>query len=255
MQKSIFITGAAGGFGRACARLFADQGYFVGLYDLREAELTELACELSTNCCHGHIDITDPAACRAALAHFTRHTGGKIDVLLNNAGTTAVGAFEQLDLDKQLHVIDVNLKGTFTLTYLAFAYLKATPGATVINVASASTLHGNPELVAYSLTKRALLSFTESLDIAWAPHGISVKSVNPIYARTAMVTDFQHLHRQLPDKQIRLTPEDVARAVLRSVNGTKVHRYVGTDARFFSRIAGLLPFGFKRFVMRKVIGF
>ena len=256
MRNNIFITGAAGGFGRAVARLFASHGYFIGLFDINAAGLEEIAAELGPeNCCHQTLDVTDPDDCTRALEYYASHTGGKLQILLNNAGITAVGSYETTPLKQHLKIVDVNLKGPMTLTYLAFPYLKDTAGAHVISVASASSLHGNPELPSYALTKRALNSFTESLDISWEPYGIAASDINPIYARTSMVTDYQHLHRNLPDKQVRLTPEDVANDIWKITKSKKVHTYTGTDTKIFAVLKNLVPFSLQRTIMKKVIGY
>ncbi|MTB50895.1 SDR family oxidoreductase [Lewinella sp. W8] len=255
MQPTIFITGAAGGFGRATARLFAERGYFVGLFDIDEAGLAEIAGELGPErCCARRLDVTDQDDCRAALVYFAEQTDGQLRVLLNNAGIIRVGAFEDLSLEDHHRIIDVNLRGPLNLTYLALPYLRATPGAHVINVASAGALHGSPELVSYCLTKRALLSFTESLDIGWREYGIRVSDVSPMYARTAMVLDYHQDYRALKLEQVKLSPEQVATAIYRTTRDLRPRRYVGLDTRAFAFVGRFIPFSWKRRLMRKVIG-
>ncbi len=256
MQPTIFITGAAGGFGQATARLFRSKGYFIGLYDLTTGPLAALRQELGEeNCCFSQLDVTDHESCRAALTHFLTATGGRLNILLNNAGIMVVGAFEELDIERQLKVLDVNLNGMIRLTHLAFPSLRDTPNSQVINIASASALHGNPELVTYATSKRAVQSFTEALDIGWEQYGIRVSDINPMYARTNMVASNQHLLKKLPDTQVKLTPADVAEAIYATSRGGKVHRYVGTDAKVFSITGGWVPFGVKRWLLKQVIGY
>ncbi len=256
MQKSIVITGAAGGFGRATAARFAALGYFLGLFDVDEAGLDDLSVTYGADGCYTRrLDVTDPEDCRAAVADFCQRTGGRLDVLLNNAGIMAVGDFESVSLAQQHRVIDVNVRGVMNMAYHAHPYLKATPGARLINLGSASALHGNPELVAYSLSKRAVNSFTESLDIAWEKDGIQVCDINPMYARTDMVNAHQHLLRRLPDSGVRLTAGDVAEAIVDSLHSKRVHHYVGTDTKLFSSVGPHLPFRLRRFFLKKVIGY
>ena len=256
MQKTILITGAAGGFGRACAERFSAEGYFLGLFDRDVEGLREMA-ELygPDGCLTGQLDVTDPEQCRNAVAEFGTRTGGRMDVLLNNAGIINVGEFDQLSLDSEARVVDVNIKGVMNMAWHAHALLRATKGARLINLGSASALHGNPELVAYSLSKRAVNSFTESLDIAWQKDGIHVCDINPMYAKTRLITDHRHLLRKLPETSIRLTAEDVAKAIYESLSSRRVHHYVGADTKVFSALGGLLPFRLRRFLLRKVIGY
>ena len=252
---TILITGAAGGIGAATARRFADRGYFVGLLDVNAEPLQHLATELAERCFHAVTDVTDPQSCRRALLEFTKRTDGRLDILLNNAGITAVGDFETIPLERNLAIVDVNLKGGMMLTQLAFPYLRDTPNSQVLFLASASSLHGNPELVSYALTKRALLSLAESLDLSWERHGIRAKTLNPIYVRTNLVTDTQHLHRNLTDRQIELSADDVARELVRVVSSKRVHHYLGGQTKLFSRIRGILPFGWRRRIMRDSIDY
>ncbi|MGB3798801.1 MAG: SDR family oxidoreductase [Lewinella sp.] len=256
MKKSIFITGAAGGFGRACAQLFARKGYFLGLFDLDEEGLAEMQTEFgASGCCVRRLDVTDPDDCQRAVAFFGERTGNRMDVLLNNAGIMGVGEFESRTLAEEHRIVDVNLRGTMNVAYYAHPLLRDTPGARLINLGSASALHGNPELVAYSLTKRAVNSFTESLDIGWAKDDIRVCDVNPMYARTNMMATNREFLRKLPERDIRLTADDVARAIYSTLDSRKVHHYVGADTKVYATAGKVLPFWLRRWVLRRVIGY
>ena len=255
-KHSIFITGAAGGFGRAVARKFVAQGWFVGLYDLQEEPLRQLAEQLGgeSNACYRPLDVTDIEGARRAVAHFGEHTGGRMRVLFNNAGITGVGSFEDVSIEQHRKVIEVNLFGVLNVTHAALGLLKATPGAHIINVSSASAIHGNPELVSYSATKRAVLSFTESLDVGLEADGIRSSDILPMYAKTPIVLDYVKVHRKLDPKDIKLTPEDIADATWKVVQTGKFRTYVGTDTKIFAPLSRLLPYRVRKWVSRKVIG-
>ncbi|WP_116105341.1 SDR family oxidoreductase [Lewinella sp. IMCC34191] len=256
MTKTIFITGAAGGFGRACAQLFARHGYYLGLFDLDERGLTEMADQYGPEvCCTRRLDVTDPEDCQGAVAFFGERTDGRMDVLLNNAGIMGVGEFESRALAEEHRIVDVNLRGTMNVAYHAHPLLRDTPGARLINLGSASALHGNPELVAYSLTKRAVNSFTESLDIGWAKDDIRVCDINPMYARTNMMATNREFLRKLPERDIRLTAEDVAEAIYASLDSNQVHHYVGADTKVYAMAGKVFPFWLRRWVLRRVIGY
>ena len=194
-RPSIFITGAAGGFGSAVARRFARAGYFVGLTDLEADSLGALATELGgpEHAWTHPLDVTDVDSARRAVAAYAKTTDGQLQVLFNNAGTTAVGDFESVAIEASRRVLSVNLFGVFNVAHAALPIMRATPGAHIVNVSSASALHGNPELVAYSAAKRAVLSFSESLDISLRGSGVAVSDLLPMYARTALVEDVAHL--------------------------------------------------------------
>ena len=251
---NILITGATGGFGRATARLFAARGYFVGLVDLDEDRLAGLAEELggSERAYFRALDVTDETGARELAAEFAAAAGGGIQVLFNNAGISAVGDFTAVDIGTQRRVLEVNLFGVFNVTHACLPYMRNTSGAHVITVSSASAIHGNPELVAYAATKRALLSFSESLDISLRGTGVAVSDLLPMYAKTAIVEDVAHLHRKRPD--IRLTAEDIADEVWDIVRTRRFRSYVGADTKVFARLAKLLPYRLVKYVTRRVVG-
>lgn len=254
-QPNIFITGAAGGFGRAVARKFAKAGWYIGLYDLEEAPLRELANELGdSNCCYGVMDVTEVASVRKGIAHFGQHTNGTLTVLFNNAGIVVVGPFEEVSIEDHKKVIDVNFFGPMNVAHAALPLMRKTTNAHIINVSSASALHGNPELVSYSATKRAILSFTESLDIGLEESGIAASDILPMYATTPIALAHLDKYRKLKAKDVKLTPQDIAEATWRVVQNKKFRTYLGADTKVFGPLSGLLPYGIRKFVTKKVIG-
>lgn len=254
-RPSIFITGAAGGFGRAVARKFVKAGWYAGLYDLDEGPLREMATELGeANCCYGVMDVTEVASVLKGIAHFGQHTGGKLTVLFNNAGIVAVGPFEEVSIEDHKRVIDVNFFGPLNVAHAALPLMRDTPNAHLINVSSASALHGNPELVSYSATKRAVLSFTESLDIGLEASGITVSDLLPMYATTPIALAHLDKYRKLKAKDVKLTPDDIAEATWGVVKNKKFRTYVGTDTKIFAPLSGLLPYWIRKLVTKKVIG-
>ncbi|HKV20151.1 MAG TPA: SDR family oxidoreductase, partial [Mycobacterium sp.] len=189
VTKSVFITGAAAGIGRATALSFARNGYLIGGFDLDEVGLKSLAEEvegLGAKAVTGHLDVTDPDETAQRLADFVEASGGRLDVLINNAGVMRTGRFEDIDLDAQLTQIDINTKGVVIGTHAAFPYLRATPNAVVVNLASASAIYGQAELATYSATKFFVRGLTEALDIEWGRYGIRVIAMWPLYVNTAM---------------------------------------------------------------------
>src|SRR5258708_10825589 len=112
-QKSIFVTGAASGIGRATALLFAERGWFVGLFDVNEKELRVVAEAIGESCCrYQALDVTDPVNYEQAIKYFGEYTGGTMNVLFNCAGITSHGPFEAVSLDHLLKIININFKGT-----------------------------------------------------------------------------------------------------------------------------------------------
>jgi NADP-dependent 3-hydroxy acid dehydrogenase YdfG len=98
-RRSIFITGAASGMGRATAKLFAQNGWFVGIYDVNETGLEALTNEIGVENCHASkLDVTDRPTHQSILKDFDRRAGERLDVMFNNAGINKESLFGEIDL-------------------------------------------------------------------------------------------------------------------------------------------------------------
>ncbi|HVM27904.1 MAG TPA: SDR family oxidoreductase [Mycobacteriales bacterium] len=242
-RRSVVVTGAAHGIGRATAELFAREGWLVGLYDVDVDEVEQVRAGLPEGTTlGGRLDVTDAEGWAAALASFSAHTGGALDVLVNNAGIIAGGAFVDVALPLQRRVVEVNVAGVVMGCATAYPYLRR--GSCVVNLASASALYGQPGLATYSATKAAVCALTEALDLEWEPHGIRVVDVMPLFVETGMV-DAVRGSRSLQRLGVRLTPDDVAAAVRLAVDDRSrlrgPHRAVGRQAQLLAATAGLGP--------------
>lgn len=259
-RPAIFITGAAAGIGLAVAERFARAGWFVGLYDLDAASVASLQRRVAAD--HGiaaRLDVAQAADWSAALQSFAQASGGRLDVLFNNAGVSATGPFEQAALARQQLIVDVNLKGVINGCHSAHALLKATPGSRVINMCSASALHGQPDLAVYSATKSAVRGLTEALDIEWRHQGIRVVDVLPLFVNTAMVRDDVSRMKTVGILGVRLSAEDVADAVWRlaqrKAGSLPVHTNVGLQTKFFGLLSKLSPNWVNHWVTAKLAGY
>jgi NAD(P)-dependent dehydrogenase (short-subunit alcohol dehydrogenase family) len=253
-KKSVFITGAASGIGRATAILFAKQGWFVGLADIDDAALALSARELGRdNSWTCRLDVTSEPDWEAALAGFFARTG-RLDLLVNNAGILISGPFTGNPLARHHALVDVNIRGVLNGCHLARPYLLRTPGARVINLSSASAEYGQAALATYSATKFAVRGLTEALNIEWQADGIRVMDVMPLFVRTAMVDgmDAPSVRRL----GVHLAPEDVARVVLKAAcydgGYGKVHWPVGWMARLLHAMGGMAPDRVSRFMAHRI---
>lgn len=178
--RSIFISGAASGIGRATALLFAERGWRVGGYDIEARGLQTLAKEIApAGGVTGHLDVTDPASFAAALESFGRATGGRLDVFHNNAGIAHSGFFEDVPQPAARRIIEVNFIGVVNGAYAALALLRATPNSLCFNTASSSAIFGVPRLAVYSATKFAVKGLTEALSVEFARHRVRVADALP----------------------------------------------------------------------------
>jgi NAD(P)-dependent dehydrogenase (short-subunit alcohol dehydrogenase family) len=188
-RKAIFITGAASGIGLAAAKRFAAEGWLVGLSDIDGPGLkTALAAIGGDNAGFTVVhDVRKEDEWERALDAFMEASGGRLDVLLNNAGIARYGWFTEqgrADFDDQ---IDINLRGVILGAYLGHERLKHTPGSRLINIASLASLSGSPRLAVYSATKFAVRGLSEALDIEFMRSGVRVSCIEPTVIETPLL--------------------------------------------------------------------
>jgi NADP-dependent 3-hydroxy acid dehydrogenase YdfG len=244
VQKSIFITGAAAGIGAETARLFARNGWLVGASDVNEVALAALQRELGAERVSLHpADVRDRAAIAAALGGFTARTGGRLDALFANAGVLFMGPDESITPAQKDLLVDVNVKGVIHAIDAGFPFLKQTPGAHLVAMASTSAEYGSPEHAVYSATKFFVRGLTEALNIEYRSHDIQVSAIYVAYVQTGMVFDAQVKPASIERLGVKVTPQRVAATVWRAVHGDRVHWRVGFDARLINFAVRLLGTG------------
>lgn len=259
-RPTVLITGAAAGIGRAAAERFLDAGWFVGLFDIQTAGLAELESHWGPErCLASALDVTSVPQWKDTVSRFEQATGGRLDVLFNNAGIAVTRPFADADLERHHRVVDVNFKGVINGCHAAFEALRATPGSRVINMCSASALYGQPELATYSATKAAVRSLTEALDIEWQQHGIRVVDVLPLFVNTAMVTQEVQRMKTVARLGVRLSAQDVAATVFALATGDArrlpTHSTVGWQTRGFALLSKLSPAFLNRKVTAHMAGY
>ena len=179
--KSVLITGGDSGIGRAVSIAFAKEGANIVisyLYENDDAETTKQYVEKYGGKCYlvpG--DISNKNFCEK-LVRFTVETLGGIDVLINNAGVQ----FPQNNINcisqEQLELtFKINIFSMFYITQEALKYMKR--GSTIVNTTSVTAYQGKENLIDYSSTKGAVVTFTRSLSQSLAKHGIRVNAVAP----------------------------------------------------------------------------
>jgi NADP-dependent 3-hydroxy acid dehydrogenase YdfG len=226
-KKSVFITGAAAGIGNATALTFARKGFIVGGFDIDEVGLKTLADEidrLGARAIVGHLDVTDPDEMAQRIGEFANAAGGRLDVLINNAGILRAGRFEEMDLGGHFKEIDINAKGVVNGLYAAFPYLRSTPNSVVVNLASASAIYGQAELANYSATKFFIRGITEALDIEWSRYGIRVIAMWPLFVQTAMTETLKTGTTE--SLGIRLSAQDIADAIAAATEPSRLRRLI-----------------------------
>ena len=258
VHKSIFITGAAAGIGRATAQHFAAAGWRVGLYDINLAGVTALAGELGSAAVAGQLDVTNAEAFADALANFAAGAEGRLDVLFNNAGVLATGDFESLPLARCHQLIDINNKGVVNGCHAALPYLKAAQGA-VINMASASSIYGTPAFAVYSASKFFVRGLTEALNIEWARQGVYVCDVSPLFVDTPMVAAVTDKPKSVSALGVRLSAQDIAAIVYQAATCSRwcapVHWLPGAQAKLLALLNKLSPWRMARASTKLISGY
>lgn len=249
-HKTIFITGGASGIGRAVARKFAAQGWFVGLADINEPGLRETAAMLPVGMASCHrLDVRDRAAWDAALAACAEASGGRIEVVFNNAGVPVGGALIDCTTEEIDRTVDINLKGVLYGAQAAHKWLKASaPGSCLLNTASAAGIYGSPGASIYSTTKFGVRALTEALDGEWHADGIKVADLMPGFIDTPLLdiasnrASNQPIRDRVAESGLELSPvADAAEMAWQAVHGTRLHNLVGKTARQIAFAARWMP--------------
>jgi NADP-dependent 3-hydroxy acid dehydrogenase YdfG len=241
-RKSIFVTGAASGMGRETVRLFAEKGWFVGAYDVQAEALAALEAEIgSENGVFAVLDVTDRAAYAQALVGFAAATGGRMDILFNNAGIGRGGPFEAMAWSDVMAVINVNFVAVLSGIHLALPLLKATPGSLCFTTSSSSATFGMAGIAVYSATKHAVKGFTEALSVELKAAGVRVADTLPGLIDTAILPD--EAKQNAPKEGMwRLLPaRAVAEAVWGAYTTDKMHWYVPPELHEFDTRATAAP--------------
>lgn len=210
--KSVIVTGAASGIGRATAELFASRGGSVLIADLRADEAEKAANEIrqkgfkadSAAC-----DVSDEkqveTAVDKAISSF-----GRLDVVVNNAGLMVFKPIEELTGEDWEKILRVDLLGAFFFTRQAF--LKMKDGGAIVNVSSVHAVETSPLVAPYAAAKAALLSLTRSSALEGSPKKIRVNAVLPGAIDTPMLWNNPNVKSgvEVIDKSRVGKPEDIA---------------------------------------------
>jgi len=182
MQKTIFITGASSGLGKATAKLFQAKGWNV-IATMRNPEMENVLKGLP-NVTLMKLDVTDSVAIQKTVAAILKFDS--VDVVLNNAGYGLIGPLEALTDEQILLQVQTNLLGVINVTRAFVPYFRERKSGTFINITSTFGLLGYPTCSIYNAVKFAVDGFSEGLAYELAQFGVKVKVVAP----GGMQTDF-----------------------------------------------------------------
>lgn len=209
------VTGGASGIGLATALELATRGAQVAVMDL---SIDSLPGSL-----HGfNADVTSRESVDAAIAKIGQEFGG-IDIVVNNAGVSAIGTVEANDDEEWQRVLDINVCGIARVSSAALPWLRQSTNAAIVNMCSVAALNGMPERALYGASKGAVLSLTLAMATDHVREGVRVNCVSPGTVFTPFVAGYLSKYDDPVAERARLdarqatgrmvTPEEVAHAV------------------------------------------
>ncbi len=225
--KVCLITGSGSGIGKSTALLFAREGAVVIVNDLNTAAGEQTVSEIveqGGTALFIHADVTASDSVSGMIDQIIA-AYGRLDVLLNNAGISGVGALHEVDEQVWDRVMNVNIKGVFLPSKFAIRYMMKQNSGNIINMSSCAAEMGLARRASYSATKGAVLALTKAMQVDYAPYHIRVNALLPGTIMTPFVEQYltesyndpeeafaSIKRRQLCNELGR--PEDVAKAAL-----------------------------------------
>lgn len=179
-KKVVFVTGGSRGIGKAIVEKFQSQGWIVAACATTEKGAQASGADLGIAC-----NVGDAKNVRAAITKIIA-SFGRLDAVINNAGTAGNNSLHPDDNDDAWHqLININLNGTYFVSKYALPHLPDNKGR-IINISSILGLRGVPNATAYCAAKHGVLGFTKALSHDAAHRGITVNAICPGWVRTDM---------------------------------------------------------------------
>ena len=219
-MKTVVVTGASKGIGRAVAKEFANNGYNVVIcYNKSVSDAQQLLNEVSqtTRAIAVKVDVSNEDDVKN-MVEITKKTFGNIDVLVNCAGVSDTRLLIDSTKEDYDFVFDTNMRGTYNTCKLVGREMLSNQSGKIINISSIWGLRGGSCESVYSASKGAIIAFTKALAKELGPNGINVNVVAPGFIQTDMTKNVtEEIRQEIMDNSAlgRLgTPEDVASVVL-----------------------------------------
>lgn len=249
-MKTTLITGASSGIGEAFARRLAARGENVVLVARSEDKLKSLCGELSqahnVDAQYVAVDLTEEDAPGRLFAE-TEGRGLRIETLINNAGFGSMGDFASLKLERELEMIDLNVRALVALTHLYLRPMRERKSGTIVNVASTASFQGVPFMATYAATKAFVLSFSEALWDENRPLGVHVMALCPGVTETNF---FAAANTDKPPMRVAQTPDEVVDTALNGLRRRKTHIISGWTNYIMTESERLVP----RWIVARIAG-
>jgi short-subunit dehydrogenase len=255
------VTGAASGVGRATANALAAKGCDVALVDIAEEPLSRAAAELAergSRVSTHRTDVSDADRMQALPAEVVAEHGG-VHILVNNAGVSVTGTFEEQSLEDLEWIIGINLWGVIHGCKFFLPELRRADEAHIVNVSSMFGFIGVPTQSSYCATKFAVRGLSEALWMELAESPIGVTSIHPGGVKTHIGRTMRSYDDEVRDATLEglersRPPEAVAQAIVRAIEGRKLRAIVGAEAYAVEWMKRLLPIGTHKLIARQLRG-
>jgi hypothetical protein len=253
-MKVTLITGASSGIGEAFARQLAADGHHLVLVARNEKRLHELCDELmlehKITAHYVVLDLSKEGNDRKLFGETERHRF-EVEWLINNAGFGSFGDFSTLKLDRELQMIDLNIRTLVALTHHYLEQMRSRGRGTIINVSSAAGFQPIPFMAAYAATKSFVTSFSEAIAEENRPYGVRVLALCPGPTRTNFFAASK-IDRPIHIKG-QQTAEEVVDTALRALKSGKTTVVSGFVNYVGTLFGGYLPHKVTTRVMAKAL--
>jgi NADP-dependent 3-hydroxy acid dehydrogenase YdfG len=250
--RSVIITGAGSGIGRAMVTALSRHGARILALDVDGRNLESLAAETAAHT--AQVDVRDRQAVHQAISSFAATQGG-IDYLFNNAGVTLLGEAQSIPFDRWKWLLDINLMGVIHGIQAAYPIMIAQGSGMIVNTASVAGRTGYATAAAYTASKSAVLELTRSLAAEARRKGVRIAAACPGYVNSGIFSDERivganrtSVVNDLPVKM--MSPEEAATGLLLGAAKGKDLIVFPFSARFLWHLASWIPFTMAPFQRR-----
>ena len=224
LNKIAIVTGAASGFGEGIARLFAAEGAKVVVADINGVGAQAVAASIGAPAMANTCDVTQRSDIEALVAATREAYGGRIDIVVNNAGWThRNGPLLDVDEDTFDKVYAINVKSIFHMVHAVVPLMRQQKSGVILNVGSTAGMRPRPGLTWYNSSKGAVNLMSKSLAVELGPDNIRVNAICPVMGVTGLLEQFMGLPDTPENRKKFLatiplgrlsTPMDIAKAAL-----------------------------------------
>ncbi|MGJ7038306.1 NAD(P)-dependent dehydrogenase (short-subunit alcohol dehydrogenase family) [Shinella sp. BE166] len=182
--KTVVVTGAATGIGRAITEAFAEKKARVALLD-RDPSVADVAASLGAQHIAHIVDVTDEPGVERAVQAVTE-AFGRIDILVNNAGIGPLAPAESYPTAEWDRTLAINLKGSFLMARAVAPGMLERKAGRIVNMASQAAIIGIEGHVAYCASKAGIVGMTNCMALEWGPRGVTVNALSPTVVETEL---------------------------------------------------------------------